>query len=207
MAAARGRPRRPADRKRGLVSALAIRDASSGPDRDRERRVLDRTGHPVRTHHIHQCHGEHALPHTLSARMVDDALTNEFPPNRTSPVEIVIGTPAGSPQVRALAEQVTKLPGVSAVAPAQPAGPDNSLLAVGPGARAAERGDPGARARRAGDPCARLRRRRWRNGRLHRPGTQPGHAFADGPRRDALRRPSSFCSCSRGPSCCRSWRS
>jgi uncharacterized membrane protein YdfJ with MMPL/SSD domain len=73
-----------------------------------------------------------ALPHTLSARVVDDALTNEFPPNRTSPVEVVIGAPAGSPQVRALADQVTKLPGVSAVAPAQPAGPDNSLLAVSP---------------------------------------------------------------------------
>ena len=39
VAAARGRPRRPSDRKRRLVPALAIRDALSGPDRDRERRV------------------------------------------------------------------------------------------------------------------------------------------------------------------------
>ena len=70
-----------------------------------------------------------ALPHTLSARVVDDALTNEFPPNRTSPVEVVIGAPAGSPQVRALADQVSQLPGVSAVrrrnrpAPTTPSSP------------------------------------------------------------------------------------
>src|SRR5205814_392214 len=36
------------------------------------------------------------------------------------------------PQVRALARQIGQMRGVSAVAPAQPAGPDNSLLAVAP---------------------------------------------------------------------------
>jgi RND superfamily putative drug exporter len=72
------------------------------------------------------------LPHTTSARVVDDALASEFPPNRASPVEVVVGAPAGSRQVRALAEQISELPDVSAVAPAQPAGPSNALLAVAP---------------------------------------------------------------------------
>jgi uncharacterized membrane protein YdfJ with MMPL/SSD domain len=73
-----------------------------------------------------------ALPRTASARVVDDALATEFPPNRTSPVEVVVGAPAGSPRVRALAKQIGELPGVAAVAPAQPAGSTNSLLAVAP---------------------------------------------------------------------------
>jgi uncharacterized membrane protein YdfJ with MMPL/SSD domain len=70
------------------------------------------------------------LPHSASARQVDDILARDFPPNRTSPVEVVVGASAGSPQVKALAAQISRLPDVSAVAPAQPAGPDNSLLAV-----------------------------------------------------------------------------
>jgi RND superfamily putative drug exporter len=70
------------------------------------------------------------LPHSASARQVDDALARDFPPNRTAPVEVVVGAPADSPQVRAVAAQITRLPDVSAVAPAQPAGPNNSLLAV-----------------------------------------------------------------------------
>jgi uncharacterized membrane protein YdfJ with MMPL/SSD domain len=70
------------------------------------------------------------LPHSASARQVDDTLARDFPPNRTSPVEVVVGAPANSPQVRAVAAQITRLPDVSAVAPAQPAGPSNSLLAV-----------------------------------------------------------------------------
>ena len=72
------------------------------------------------------------LPPAASARVVDDALNNQFPPNRTSPVEVVVGAPAGSPEVRALAGRISRLPDVSAVAPAQPAGPNNSLLAVAP---------------------------------------------------------------------------
>jgi uncharacterized membrane protein YdfJ with MMPL/SSD domain len=70
------------------------------------------------------------LPQSASARQVDDTLARDFPPNRTSPVEVVVGAPANSPQVRAVVAQITRLPDVSAVAPAQPAGPDNSLLAV-----------------------------------------------------------------------------
>src|SRR5205823_8662686 len=70
------------------------------------------------------------LPHTASARVVDDALTSEFPPNRTSPLAVVVGAPAGSPQVRALARRISRLRDVSAVAPAQPAGPHNALLSI-----------------------------------------------------------------------------
>jgi RND superfamily putative drug exporter len=70
------------------------------------------------------------LPHSTSARQVDDTLAREFPPNRTSPVEVVVGAPAGSPQVRALAARIARLPDVSAVAAAQPAGASNALLAV-----------------------------------------------------------------------------
>jgi putative drug exporter of the RND superfamily len=72
------------------------------------------------------------LPHSASARQVDDALARDFPPNRTSPVEVVVGAPANSPQVRAVAAQIIRLPDVSAVAPAQPAGANNALLAVAP---------------------------------------------------------------------------
>ena len=72
------------------------------------------------------------LPHSASARQVDDTLARDFPPNRTSPVEVVVGASAGSPQVKALAARISRLPDVSAIAPAQPAGPDNSLLAVAP---------------------------------------------------------------------------
>jgi uncharacterized membrane protein YdfJ with MMPL/SSD domain len=70
------------------------------------------------------------LPHSASARQVDDTLARDFPPNRTSPVEVVVGAPANSPQVRAVAAQITRLPDVSAVAPAQPADANNALVAV-----------------------------------------------------------------------------
>ena len=74
------------------------------------------------------------LPTTASARQVDEALRTEFPPGRTSPLEVVAGAPAGSPQLSAFARRVRALPGVSAVAPAQPAGADLSLLDVAPSA-------------------------------------------------------------------------
>jgi RND superfamily putative drug exporter len=72
------------------------------------------------------------LPVSASARQVNDALHAKFPPNRTSPLEVVVGLPAHSAQVRALASRISVLPGVSAVAPAQPAGPQNTLLEVAP---------------------------------------------------------------------------
>jgi putative drug exporter of the RND superfamily len=72
------------------------------------------------------------LPHSASARQVDDTLARQFPPNRTSPVEVVVGAPYASPQVKSVSAQINRLPDVSAVAPAQPAGANSSLLAVAP---------------------------------------------------------------------------
>src|SRR6478672_2199435 len=72
------------------------------------------------------------LPHGASARQVSDTLAREFPPNRTSPVEVVVGARPDSPQVKTLSARIKRLADVSAVAPAQPAGPNNSLLAVAP---------------------------------------------------------------------------
>jgi putative drug exporter of the RND superfamily len=72
------------------------------------------------------------LPAGASAHQVDTALSRQFPPNRTSPLEVVVGAPAKSTQVHALAARIATLHGVSAVAPAQPAGPGTSLLAVAP---------------------------------------------------------------------------
>ncbi len=72
------------------------------------------------------------LPSTTSARQVDTALRTAFPPNRTSPLQVVVGAPAGSPQVARVATRIRSLPDVSDVAPAQPAGPHNALIAVAP---------------------------------------------------------------------------
>jgi uncharacterized membrane protein YdfJ with MMPL/SSD domain len=73
-----------------------------------------------------------ALPHSLSARVVGDALASEFPPNRASPVEVVVGAPAASHEADTLAARISALPDVSSVSPPQPAGPNNSLLTVAP---------------------------------------------------------------------------
>jgi RND superfamily putative drug exporter len=72
------------------------------------------------------------LPTTASARQVNDALNTDFPPNRTSPLEVVVGRPANSAQVKALAARISRLADVSAVAPVEPAGADSALLAVAP---------------------------------------------------------------------------
>jgi uncharacterized membrane protein YdfJ with MMPL/SSD domain len=72
------------------------------------------------------------LPASASSRQVSDILNRQFPPNRTAPLEVVVGAPAGSPPVRALAARIRTLPDVSAVAPAQPADAGTSLLTVAP---------------------------------------------------------------------------
>jgi uncharacterized membrane protein YdfJ with MMPL/SSD domain len=72
------------------------------------------------------------LPQSASARQVDDALAREYPPNRTMPLEVVVGAAARSARVHALAARIARLPDVSGVAPAQAAGPNLSLLAVAP---------------------------------------------------------------------------
>jgi uncharacterized membrane protein YdfJ with MMPL/SSD domain len=70
------------------------------------------------------------IPTTLSARQVSDTLNANFPANRTSPIEVVLGSSAASPHTRAVAAELRHLPGVAAVAPPQPAGADLSLLSV-----------------------------------------------------------------------------
>jgi RND superfamily putative drug exporter len=72
------------------------------------------------------------LPASVSAHQVQGALDTQFPPNRTTPLEVVVGAPASSPAVRALAHRIAVLPDVSSVAPAQPAGRETSLLQVAP---------------------------------------------------------------------------
>ena len=72
------------------------------------------------------------LPASASAHQVDTALRTEFPPGRTAPLEVVVGAPAKSPQLRALSARIRALPDVSAVAAAQPAGSDLSLIKVAP---------------------------------------------------------------------------
>jgi uncharacterized membrane protein YdfJ with MMPL/SSD domain len=72
------------------------------------------------------------LPASANAYRVDAALRTAFPPGRTAPLEVVVGAPAGSPQVRALAKRIRTLPDVSAVAPAKPVGRNLSLIDVAP---------------------------------------------------------------------------
>jgi RND superfamily putative drug exporter len=72
------------------------------------------------------------LPTSASARQVDDTLKREFLPNRTSPLEVLLGAPAQSPRVHAFTVQIERLPDVAAVAPARPAGPRMSLLQIAP---------------------------------------------------------------------------
>jgi RND superfamily putative drug exporter len=72
------------------------------------------------------------LPAAASARQVNDALNTQFPPNRSAPLDLVVAVPPGSPALTTLEARVARLPGVSAVAPAQPAGPNLSVIAVAP---------------------------------------------------------------------------
>jgi uncharacterized membrane protein YdfJ with MMPL/SSD domain len=72
------------------------------------------------------------LPTSASAYRVDAALRSDFPPGRTAPLEVVVGAPAGSRQVTALAARIRALPNVAAVAPAQPESHDLSLIEVAP---------------------------------------------------------------------------
>ena len=70
------------------------------------------------------------LPASTSAYQVDHVLRTQFPAGRTSPLEIVAGAPAGSPELRAFADKIRALPDVAAVAAPQPAGSHLSLLDV-----------------------------------------------------------------------------
>jgi len=74
------------------------------------------------------------LPTSASAHQVDNVLRTQFPPGRTAPVEVLIAAPAGSRQVTVFSARVRALPNVAAVAPAQSAGHDLSLVDVAPSA-------------------------------------------------------------------------
>jgi RND superfamily putative drug exporter len=72
------------------------------------------------------------LPQGATAKVVNMALEHDFSPNLSAPVNVVVGRPARSPEVRALSAQIAKLGDVVAVVPAQPAGASLSLLSVAP---------------------------------------------------------------------------
>jgi uncharacterized membrane protein YdfJ with MMPL/SSD domain len=72
------------------------------------------------------------LPSTTSARQVNDIVNADFPPNRTSPLDIVVGLPANSSALGHLEATIKRLPDVSAITPPQPAGPTTSLIVVAP---------------------------------------------------------------------------
>jgi putative drug exporter of the RND superfamily len=71
-----------------------------------------------------------------SARVVDDALRTEFPPNRTSPVLVAAEAPASAaPEVRAYAQRLGEIPGVLAVQDPVQANGLWRIGVVAPGAR------------------------------------------------------------------------
>ena len=72
------------------------------------------------------------LPASTSGHRVDAALRTQFQPGRTAPLEVVVGTPAGSPQLSALAARIRALPDVSTVEPVESAGRQFSLIDVAP---------------------------------------------------------------------------
>ena len=70
-----------------------------------------------------------------SARVVDDALRTEFPPNRTTPVLVAATAPASAgAEVRAYAERLGEIPGVLAVQEPVAAGGLWRIGVVAPGA-------------------------------------------------------------------------
>jgi uncharacterized membrane protein YdfJ with MMPL/SSD domain len=71
------------------------------------------------------------LPTTASARQVDTALRDQFPRNRTTPLEVVLGAPVHSTTVTSVVARIAKLPDVSAVS-VQPAGRSESMISVAP---------------------------------------------------------------------------
>ena len=85
-----------------------------------------------------------------SARVVDDALRAEFPPNRTSPVIVAARAPASaSAEVAAYAQRLSEIPGVLAVQPPQAADGLWRIGVVAPGRRLDESAKATVRAVRA----------------------------------------------------------
>ncbi len=93
----------------------------------------DRARHPVLHASIRFITADaRVLPQSASAHQVQNALDAQFPPNRTTPLEVVVGASASSSAVRSLSERIAGLSDVSAVGPAQPASRGTSLLQVAP---------------------------------------------------------------------------
>ena len=134
-----------------LVSPLPGRDAPPGSDRDRQRRVADRARYPVLAHQVHpsRCPGPARQRQRAPGRRC--AEVTQFPPNRTSPLEVVVGAPAGSPPVKQLAASIARLPDV--VGDRTRAARRTRELAAGgrAGAGTADRGHRAARATRPRD--------------------------------------------------------
>jgi uncharacterized membrane protein YdfJ with MMPL/SSD domain len=72
------------------------------------------------------------LPASSSARRVSDIVNRDFPPNRTAPLDVVVGLPPSSQAIKPLSARLDRLPDVSGVSPPQPAGRTMSLIAVAP---------------------------------------------------------------------------
>jgi uncharacterized membrane protein YdfJ with MMPL/SSD domain len=87
-----------------------------------------------------------------SARVVDDALRSEFPPNRTSPVLVAVEAPeSAAAEVEAYARRLGELPGVLAIQQPQEAGGLWRIGVVAPGRRLDESAKDAVRAVRAVD--------------------------------------------------------
>ena len=85
-----------------------------------------------------------------SARVVDDALRTEFPPNRTSPVLVAVEAPeSAAAEVEAYARRLGELPGVLAIQQPQEAGGLWRIGVVAPGRRLDESAKDAVRAVRA----------------------------------------------------------
>jgi putative drug exporter of the RND superfamily len=69
------------------------------------------------------------LPAGVESKQVEEALTRDFPPQRTSPIYVAVDERAG-PKVRAYAQRLRELPGAAAVSGPQPVGRDRSVLQV-----------------------------------------------------------------------------
>jgi RND superfamily putative drug exporter len=73
------------------------------------------------------------LPPSASAHRAADILARDFTAGETSPLELIVRTPAGSQGALTLASQLRTLKGVTGVSPPQPAGPSHALINVAPG--------------------------------------------------------------------------
>jgi uncharacterized membrane protein YdfJ with MMPL/SSD domain len=80
------------------------------------------------------------LPDSSEPRQVDTALRTEFPPGRTSPLNVAVGAPRGqAARVRAYARRLSAHRGVAAVEPPRFVGDGTWLIVVAPAGDALDR--------------------------------------------------------------------